>query len=85
MKCNNIREARPVWVAAGGCPELIAATPDEYVNLAIRLSEQPEKLDYYRANLRRLSRESGLVDAERFARNLSAAYVEMMNILHRKQ
>jgi len=71
--------------AAGGCPELIAATPDEYVNLAVRLSEQPEKLDYYRANLRMLSRESGLVDAERFARNLSAAYVEMMNILHRRQ
>ncbi len=70
-------------VAAGGCPELIATTPGEFVNLAVRLSEQPERLDYYRANLRTLSRKSGLVDAERFARNLSAAFVEMMNILHR--
>jgi len=70
-------------VAAGGCPELIAGTPEEYVNLAVGLSEQPERLDYYRANLRKLARESGLVDAKRFAGNLSAAFVEMKNILHR--
>ena len=70
-------------VAASGCPELISGTPGEYVNLAVRLSEQPDRLDYYRANLRKLSRESSLVDAKRFARNLSAAFVEMMNILHR--
>lgn len=70
-------------VAAGGCPELIAGTPEEYVNLAVRLSEQPERLDHYRANLRKLARESGLVDAKRFAGNLSTAFVEMMNILHR--
>jgi len=71
-------------VAAAGCPDLIAGSPDEYVNLAVSLSEQPGRLDYYRANLRKLSRESGLVDAERFARNLSAAFVEMMNILQQR-
>jgi predicted O-linked N-acetylglucosamine transferase (SPINDLY family) len=71
-------------VTVAGCPELVAATPEEYVNIAVRLSEQPERLDYYRANLRTLSRESGLVDAKRFAGNLAAAFTEMMNNLHRK-
>lgn len=72
-------------VAASGCPELIAGTPDEYVNLAVRLSEQPAKLDHYRKNFRNMANEFGLSDAKRFAGNLSAAFTEMMNILQQRQ
>jgi len=67
-------------VIAAGCPELVADSADQYVDIAVKLARSAERLDYYRKNLRRMAREHGLSDAERFARKLEAAYIEMMRL-----
>ena len=63
---------------AAGCPELVAGTPEQYVDLAVRLTQSPDRLNYYRANLRNMARKHGLGDAKRFASNLESAYIEML-------
>jgi predicted O-linked N-acetylglucosamine transferase (SPINDLY family) len=55
-------------------PELIARTTDEYVQIAVDLSRDAERLQQYRAELRERMQESPLMDAPRFARNVEAAY-----------
>ena len=72
-------------LTAAGCAALVAKTPEEYVSLAVNLSRQPEKLTYYRKELRRMANEFGLSDARQFARKLDAAQIEMMNILHNRR
>jgi predicted O-linked N-acetylglucosamine transferase (SPINDLY family) len=63
---------------AAGCGELVGHTADEYVEIAARLAQSPERLDRYRTNLRSMARKFGLSDAGRFARKLDDAYVSMM-------
>jgi glycosyltransferase involved in cell wall biosynthesis len=65
-------------VMAAGCPELVARTAGEYVELAVRLAQSPERLNHYRRNLRSMAKRNGLCDAPAFARKLEAAYVEML-------
>jgi glycosyltransferase involved in cell wall biosynthesis len=65
-------------VTAAGCPELVASTADEYVDIAVQLAQSPEKLSYYRRNLRNMAREHGLSDTPALARKLEAAYVAML-------
>jgi glycosyltransferase involved in cell wall biosynthesis len=65
---------------AAGCPELVAENVDQYIQIAESLSSTPEKLDYYRKNLRRLCSEYGLSDSKQFARKLDFAYSEMMKL-----
>ena len=65
-------------IMAAGCPELVAGTPEQYVDLAVRLTQSPDRLNYYRANLRNMARKHGLGDAKRFASNLESAYIEML-------
>jgi glycosyltransferase involved in cell wall biosynthesis len=72
-------------LAAAGIPELIANTPEHYVEIAAELAASPERIVFYRSNLRRMSREHGLADPERFARKLERAYVEMMSVLDRRR
>lgn len=69
-------------LTAAGCADLVAKTPEEYVRLSVNLSRQPEKLTYYRKELRRMAKEFGLSDAEKSARTLERAYIEMMKRLH---
>lgn len=69
-------------VKASGCPELIAESPEQYIEIAAALAGDAEKLLFYRRNLRRMSVAHGLSDPQRFARKLEKAYVEMMEILH---
>jgi predicted O-linked N-acetylglucosamine transferase (SPINDLY family) len=68
-------------VAAAGCPELVASSADEYVDIAVELARSPERLDHYRRNLRRMAKENGLSDARAFARKLEAAYIDMAGLL----
>jgi len=64
-------------VMAAGCPELVAATPDEYVRIAVDLANNPGRLASYRENLRSMAKKHGLSDPQKFARNLETAYLEM--------
>jgi protein O-GlcNAc transferase len=69
-------------LTAAGCPDLVAETPEQYIDLAVELARSPERLLYLRHNLRRMSQEFGLGDSKRFARNLEAAYVDMLSRLN---
>jgi len=68
-------------LTAAGCTELIAETVDEYINIAVTLSNSPGRLEFYRGNLRRMAQEFGLNDAQRFAAKLEDAYLSMMRSL----
>lgn len=60
-----------------GLCDLIAATPDEYVEIAARLAADVDALAHLRATLRDTMAGSPLLDAAGFARNLEAAYRQM--------
>ena len=66
-------------VTAAGCPELIARSKEEYIDIAVKLALDPARLVYYRQNLRRMSKENGLGDSRRFARTLEGAYLKMLS------
>jgi protein O-GlcNAc transferase len=57
-----------------GLPELIAQTPDQFVQLALDLAGDLPRLAEMRSGLREKMRQSPLMDAPRFARNVEAAY-----------
>ena len=57
-----------------GLPELIAANPEQYVNIAVNLANDLSRLIDLRATLRDRMRASPIADAPRFARNIEAAY-----------
>ena len=58
-------------------PELIAASPEQYVQLAAELARDLPRLSDLRASLRERMEASPLMDAPRFARNIDAAYGEV--------
>ena len=60
-----------------GLPELIAQTPEEYVQIAVKLAGDLPRLAELRQILRQRMRASPLLDAPRFARNMEAAYRDM--------
>jgi predicted O-linked N-acetylglucosamine transferase (SPINDLY family) len=55
-------------------PELIAASPDQYVSIASELARDRERLVLLRAQLRARLEASPLGDAPRFARHLESLY-----------
>jgi predicted O-linked N-acetylglucosamine transferase (SPINDLY family) len=57
--------------------ELIARSPDEYVQLATDLARDLPKLTSLRGSLRERMRTSPLMDAPQFARDMEAAYRQM--------
>jgi predicted O-linked N-acetylglucosamine transferase (SPINDLY family) len=57
-----------------GLPELAAATPEEFVGIAVELARDLPRLGALRATLRERMRSSPLMDAPRFARGVEAAY-----------
>ncbi len=59
-----------------GIPELIANTPDDYVDKAIILAGDVERLSQYRRTLRDMMRKSPLLDPAGFVRNLESVYRE---------
>jgi len=60
-----------------GLPELVAQTPQEYVDIAVKLAENPTRLAELHRTLRERMENSPLMDAKRFARNVEAAYRNM--------
>ena len=60
-----------------GLPELIAASPEQYVQIVAELAGDLPRLSALRATLRERMRASPLMDAPRFARNIEAAYRAM--------
>lgn len=63
-----------------GHPELIARSPEEYVEIAVRLSDDFEQLSHLRSRLRE-NVQSTIVDSVRFTEDLEEAYREMWNRL----
>lgn len=57
-----------------GLSELVAASKDDYVKLAVNLAHDLDRLSELRAGLRNRMQRSPLMDAPRFARNLETAY-----------
>lgn len=57
-----------------GLPELVAASEDEFVEKAVALARDRARLAKLRAELRSRFEASPFNDAQRFARNLEAAY-----------
>ena len=60
-----------------GLPEFIAATPEQYVLIAGSLSSDLRRLRELRSTLRERMRNSPIMDAPRFARNVEDAYRRM--------
>ena len=60
-----------------GLEHLIAASPAEYVDIAVRLAADVDALAHLRETLRDRMAISALLDAAGFARNLEAAYRQM--------
>jgi predicted O-linked N-acetylglucosamine transferase (SPINDLY family) len=60
-----------------GMPELVAESPDEFVSIAARFATDLTRLSELRASLRNRLKNSTLMDAPRFARNVEAAFREM--------
>jgi predicted O-linked N-acetylglucosamine transferase (SPINDLY family) len=56
-----------------GLPELIARTEDEYVEIAVALASDPDRLELLRAGLRQQVLDSPLCDGPRFAADVAAA------------
>lgn len=59
---------------AVGLGELVAQTPDQYLEIASGLAGDPARLAALRAGLRERMRASALMDAQRFTRELESAY-----------
>lgn len=64
-------------LSAVGLPQLIAESPESYVEKAVSLAGDPRGLAEMRAGLRDRMRRSPLCDAPRFTRGLEAAYRQM--------
>ena len=60
-----------------GLPELIAQTPEQFVEIAVGLATDLSRLSRLRADLRERMTQSPLMDAPRFARSVEAAYRSM--------
>jgi len=64
-------------LTTAGLPELVAASEDDYVRIAMQLANDLPRLAELRTNLRPRMQASPLMDAPRFARNIETAYRTM--------
>lgn len=60
-----------------GLPELIGQTPEQYVQIAVKLAGDLPKLGELRKLLRQRMENSPLLDAKCFAANVEATYRDM--------
>jgi predicted O-linked N-acetylglucosamine transferase (SPINDLY family) len=60
-----------------GAAELIAGTPEEYARIAADLARDLPRLAFLRSTLRQRMQSSPLMDADRFAQSVEAAYRTM--------
>jgi protein O-GlcNAc transferase len=64
-------------LTAAGLSELVASSPDEYVQHALGLAADVARLRRLRASMRERLRSSPLLDARGFARRVEKAYSDM--------
>src|SRR5262249_2758488 len=57
-------------LAAAGCSDLVAHSPEQYVDLAVRLAADRPRLEFLRRHLRSMSVNHGLGDSRSMARRL---------------
>ena len=57
-----------------GIPELIARTTDEYIDIAVHLAADVERLQSLRGRLRKMLKDSPLCNAKKFTENLEICY-----------
>jgi predicted O-linked N-acetylglucosamine transferase (SPINDLY family) len=74
---TGVSRAGASLLHAIGMPQWIAQDGERYVQLAAELTQDIPRLAELRANLRSRMRNSPLMDAPRFARQIEAAYREM--------
>lgn len=60
-----------------GISELIANTEEEYIEHAVRLANDLERLSYLRQNLRKMVESSGLCDGPAFTSNMESVYRQL--------
>jgi predicted O-linked N-acetylglucosamine transferase (SPINDLY family) len=65
-------------VTAAGLADMVAETPEEYVDIAARLAARTKRLVDLRHNLRTMMRKHGLANPERVACALESAFVDIM-------
>ena len=90
--CNSLWMGVPVVTLAGrtsvgragssilnnvGLPELVAFSPEQYIEIALDLAGDMNRLSDLRLNLRPMMRRSPLLDLPRHTRNIEAAYQQM--------
>lgn len=68
-------------LTAVGLENLVAQTPEEYLELACQLADDSLRRHRLRETLRTTMRSSALCDADRFARQMEAAYRTMLEAL----
>jgi predicted O-linked N-acetylglucosamine transferase (SPINDLY family) len=66
-------------LSAAGLGDLVADTPDRFIDIAVQLAASPSRLAEMRRNLRDRFIRSPVMDAPRFARNMESAYRQMWN------
>lgn len=65
-----------------GAPELVASSPEEYIEKAVQLADDRDRLLHYRSNLRGMMQGSPLMDYHRFARKIESAYRDIWQRWH---
>lgn len=60
-----------------GCPDWIATTPEQYIDLAAALASRPDHLQHLRATLRQQLCASPLMDAKTFTTDIENAWRKM--------
>ena len=69
--------AGPSLLASIGLGDLAAKSEEDYLRVAMKLAADLPRLADLRATIRARMRDSPLMDAPRFARNVEAAYRSM--------
>jgi predicted O-linked N-acetylglucosamine transferase (SPINDLY family) len=75
-RCFASRYAASLLQAVG-LPELIAATPEEYEETAVRLAQSASELSAIRNKLATNRHSARLFDTARFTKDLESAYVKV--------
>ena len=67
------------FLSSIGCPELVANNQTEYLEIAKKLANSPEKLVEYRNTLRDQMTHSPLMKPKEFTKQLEAKMIEIFN------
>lgn len=74
---THVSRAGASVLSAVGFRDLVATSPEGYVETAVALAQNPERLRELRSGLRQRMKSSSLMDTSRFARALEEAFRQM--------